>query len=54
MSNATADVSYLVAGAIVLLGIAAALLEVYCFRIRKRRRQGPLAGVSRRYTKKMK
>lgn len=40
MLNTTPDAGYLVAGAIVLLGIAAALLEVYCFRIRKRRRQG--------------
>ena len=40
MLTATAGMSYLVAGAIVLLGIVAALLEGYCFRIRKRRQQG--------------
>ena len=40
MLSATVATGYLVAGAIVLLGIAAALLEVYCFRIRKRRQQG--------------
>lgn len=34
------SLSLLVAGAIVALGIPVALLEVYYFRIRKRRRRG--------------
>ena len=36
----TNSLSFLVACAIVALGIPAALLEVYYFRIRKRRRRG--------------
>ena len=38
----TVALSFLVACAIVVLGIPAALLEVYYFRIRKRRQQGAI------------